>query len=36
MADLPERIEGADQLHRVLVKMLEASGQRAALRDVPS
>jgi uncharacterized membrane protein YvlD (DUF360 family) len=29
MADLPERIEGADQLHRVLVGMLEASGQRA-------
>ena len=26
---LPERIEGADQLHRVLVGMLEASGQRA-------
>lgn len=28
MAGLPERIEGADQLHRVLVGMLEAAGQR--------
>jgi uncharacterized membrane protein YvlD (DUF360 family) len=28
MAGLPERIEGADQMHRVLVGMLEASGQR--------
>jgi uncharacterized membrane protein YvlD (DUF360 family) len=28
MAGLPEHIEGADQLHRVLVGMLEASGQR--------
>lgn len=30
MSDLPERIEGADQLHRVLVGMLEAVGQRGA------
>lgn len=30
MAGLPERIEGADALHRVLVGMLEASGQRTA------
>jgi len=29
MAGLPERIEGADELHRVLVAMLEACGQRA-------
>ena len=29
MAGLPERIEGADELHRVLVSMLEACGQRA-------
>jgi uncharacterized membrane protein YvlD (DUF360 family) len=35
MAGLPERIEGADQLHRVLVGMLESCGQRATLRDVP-
>ena len=28
MAELPAAIEGADQLHRVLVGMLEASGQR--------
>jgi uncharacterized membrane protein YvlD (DUF360 family) len=28
MAGLPERIEGADELHRVLVGMLVASGQR--------
>jgi hypothetical protein len=28
MAGLPEHIEGADQLHQVLVGMLEASGQR--------
>ena len=30
MAGLPERIEGADQLHQVLVGMLQASGQRVA------
>jgi uncharacterized membrane protein YvlD (DUF360 family) len=30
MAGLPERIEGADELHRVLVAMLESCGQRAA------
>lgn len=30
MAGLPVSIEGADQLHRVLVGMLEASGQRTA------
>ncbi|WP_406830800.1 phage holin family protein [Pedococcus sp. KACC 23699] len=29
MAGLPERIEGADELHRVLVRMLEVSGQRS-------
>ena len=29
MAGLPERIEGADELHRVLVAMLESCGQRA-------
>jgi hypothetical protein len=29
MADVPERIEGADELHQVLVGMLRASGQRA-------
>ncbi|MFF2244155.1 alkaline phosphatase family protein [Arthrobacter sp. NPDC058130] len=29
MAGLPERIEGADELHRVLVGMLESCGQRA-------
>ncbi|MDZ4353385.1 MAG: phage holin family protein [Arthrobacter sp.] len=29
MAGLPARIEGADKLHRVLVSMLEACGQRA-------
>ncbi|KQN86403.1 phage holin family protein [Arthrobacter sp. Leaf69] len=34
MAGLPERIEGADQLHRVLVAMLESCGQRLTLRDV--
>ena len=28
MADLPDRIEGADQLHQVLVGMLERCGQR--------
>jgi hypothetical protein len=28
MADLPEHVEGADALHRVLVGMLERSGQR--------
>ncbi|MCB5275229.1 hypothetical protein BJG92_02777 [Arthrobacter sp. SO5] len=35
MAGLPERIEGADELHRVLVAWLEACGQRtaAAFRD---
>jgi hypothetical protein len=32
MAGLPERIEGADELHRVLVGMLEASGQRVVQR----
>ncbi|MET1020857.1 MAG: phage holin family protein [Arthrobacter sp.] len=35
MAGLPERIEGADELHRVLVGMLESCGQRVATRDVP-
>jgi len=30
MADLPDRIEGADELHRVLVGMLERCGQRTA------
>ena len=30
MQGLPERIEGADELHRVLVGMLEAAGQRGA------
>lgn len=30
MAGLPERIEGADELHRVLVAMLESCGQRPA------
>ena len=35
MAGLPERIEGADELHRVLVAMLESCGQRASMRDVP-
>jgi hypothetical protein len=29
MAALPERIEGADELHRLLVAMLESCGQRA-------
>ena len=29
MAGLPERIEGANELHRVLVGMLESCGQRA-------
>jgi len=29
MADLPDRIEGADELHKVLVGMLERCGQRA-------
>ncbi|GAA2128112.1 phage holin family protein [Arthrobacter humicola] len=29
MATLPERIEGADELHRLLVAMLESCGQRA-------
>ena len=29
MADLPERIEGAGELHQVLVAMLESCGQRA-------
>ena len=35
MAGLPERIEGAGELHRVLVGMLESCGQRAttASRD---
>lgn len=33
MADLPEDIEGADQLHRVLVGMLVASGQRTTPPD---
>jgi len=35
MAVLPERIEGAGELHRVLVAMLESAGQRttAAFRD---
>ena len=35
MAGLPERIEGADELHRVLVAMLESCGQRATVRDAP-
>lgn len=35
MAGLPERIEGADELHRVLVAMLESCGQRAMVRDAP-
>ncbi|MET1063703.1 MAG: phage holin family protein [Arthrobacter sp.] len=35
MAGLPERIEGADELHRVLVGMLESCGQRVGTRDVP-
>jgi hypothetical protein len=35
MADLPDRIEGADELHRVLVGMLEASGQRGAALTRP-
>ncbi|HEX6249388.1 MAG TPA: phage holin family protein [Nocardioidaceae bacterium] len=30
MAGLPDRIEGADELHRILVGMLERCGQRAA------
>ncbi|AXJ10756.1 alkaline phosphatase family protein [Arthrobacter sp. PM3] len=30
MAGLPDRIEGADELHRVLVGMLESCGQRTA------
>lgn len=30
MAGLPERIEGADELHRVLVAMLESCGQRSS------
>ncbi len=30
MAGLPELIEGADELHRVLVGMLQASGQRVS------
>ena len=30
MAGLPDRIEGADELHRVLVGMLERCGQRTA------
>jgi hypothetical protein len=29
MSDLPDHIEGADRLHRVLVGMLEKSGQRS-------
>ncbi len=29
LADVPEHIEGADQLHQVLLEMLRASGQRA-------
>jgi hypothetical protein len=33
MAGLPEDIEGADQLHRVLVGMLVASGQRTTPTD---
>jgi hypothetical protein len=33
MADLPEDIEGADQLHRVLVGMLVASGHRMTQPD---
>jgi hypothetical protein len=31
MVDLPDRIEGADELHRVLVGMLERCGQRTAV-----
>lgn len=33
MSDLPEDIEGADQLHQVLVGMLVASGQRTTAPD---
>ena len=29
MTDLPDQIEGADRLHRVLVGMLEKCGQRS-------
>jgi len=35
MAGLPERIEGAGELHRVLVGMLESCGQRATTADRP-
>jgi hypothetical protein len=31
MALAPDRIEGADELHRVLVSMLEACGHRGAV-----
>jgi hypothetical protein len=30
---IPDRIEGADELHRVLVSILEACGQRTATSD---
>ena len=33
MAGLPDRIEGAEELHTVLVRMLEACGQRTATLD---
>jgi uncharacterized membrane protein YvlD (DUF360 family) len=36
MEGLPERIEGADQLHRVLVGMLENAGHRGATVGSPS
>jgi hypothetical protein len=32
---LPDRIEGADTLHRSLVRMLEDAGHRGALVDRP-
>lgn len=35
MAGLPDRIEGADELHRALVGMLESSGQRTATPHSP-
>jgi uncharacterized membrane protein YvlD (DUF360 family) len=33
MTGLPDRIEGADELHRVLVGMLERCGQRSPIAD---
>jgi hypothetical protein len=35
MAELPERIESAAELHRVLVAMLESCGQRATTAFTP-